>query len=89
MAKYKVGLNGFGRIARIILSSLELRETDIEIVGINLHNANHEHMAYRVEYDSVCGAEYVIEAAGKKVKEPLASLASKKAALEAQEAAEK
>ncbi len=55
MSKYKVGINGFGRIARIILRSLELRDTDIEIVGINLHNANHERMAYQVEYDSVFG----------------------------------
>ena len=55
MGKYKVGINGFGRIARIILRSLELRDTDIEIVGINLHNANFERMAYQVEYDSVFG----------------------------------
>ena len=55
MGKYKVGINGFGRIARIILRSLELRDTDMEIVGINLHNANFERMAYQVEYDSVFG----------------------------------
>ena len=51
----KVGINGFGRIARVILRSLEMRDTDIEIVGINLHHADFKRMAYQVEYDSVFG----------------------------------
>ena len=55
MEKVKVGINGFGRIARVILRSLEIRDAEIEIVGINLHNANHERMAYQIEYDSVFG----------------------------------
>ena len=29
MGKIKVGINGFGRIARVILRSLEMRDTDI------------------------------------------------------------
>ena len=55
MGKIKVGINGFGRIARVILRSLELRDTDIEICGINIHNADLKCMAYQVEYDSVFG----------------------------------
>ncbi len=55
MGKIKVGINGFGRIARVILRSLELRDTDIEICGINIHNADLKRMAYQVEYDSVFG----------------------------------
>ena len=43
----KVGINGFGRIARVILRSLEMRDTDIEIVGINLHHADFKRMAYQ------------------------------------------
>ena len=53
--KIKVGINGFGRIARVILRSLEMRDTDIEICGVNLHNADFKRMAYQVEYDSVFG----------------------------------
>lgn len=55
MGKIKVGINGFGRIARVILRSLEMRDTDIEICGINIHNADYARMAYQVEYDSVFG----------------------------------
>ena len=53
--KIKVGINGFGRIARIIVRSLEMRDTDIEVVGVNLHHADFKRMAYQVEYDSVFG----------------------------------
>ncbi len=55
MGKIKVGINGFGRIARVILRSLEMRDTDIEVCGINIHNADLARMAYQVEYDSVFG----------------------------------
>ena len=51
--KIKVGINGFGRIARIIIRSLELRDTDIEVVAVNLHQADNEEMDYQLEYDSV------------------------------------
>ena len=53
--KIKVGINGFGRIARIIIRSLEMRETDIEVVAVNLHHADFKRMAYQIEYDSVFG----------------------------------
>ena len=72
----KVGINGFGRIARIIIRSLEMRDTDIEIVGVNLHHADHKRMAYQVEYDSVFGrftgeveaTDYGIRINGKNIK---------------------
>ena len=53
----KVGINGFGRIARVILRVLEdgERDNDIEICGINLRNADVARMAYQMEYDSVFG----------------------------------
>lgn len=49
----KVGINGFGRIARVILRILEERDTDIEVCGINVRNADLDRMAYLFEYDSV------------------------------------
>ena len=55
MGKIKVGINGHGRIARCILRSLEMRDTDIEVVGINVHSADTERMAYQFKYDSVFG----------------------------------
>lgn len=51
----KVGINGFGRIARVIMRILEERDTDIEVCGINLRNADTARMAYQMEYDSVFG----------------------------------
>lgn len=53
--KIKVGINGFGRIARVIVRSLEMRDTDIDVVAVNLHHADFKRMAYQVEYDSVFG----------------------------------
>ena len=55
MEKIKVGINGFGRIGRVILRSLEMRDTKVEVCGINIHNADHARMAYQFEYDSVFG----------------------------------
>ncbi|MBO6164657.1 MAG: type I glyceraldehyde-3-phosphate dehydrogenase [Lachnospiraceae bacterium] len=51
----KVGINGFGRIARVILRILEERDTDIEVCAVNLRNADIARMAYQFEYDSVFG----------------------------------
>ena len=51
----KVGINGFGRIARVIHRILEERDTDIEVCAINLRNADIHRMAYQMEYDSVFG----------------------------------
>lgn len=49
----KVGINGFGRIGRIVFRAAQKR-SDIEIVGINdLTDA--EYMAYMLKYDSTHG----------------------------------
>ena len=56
MSKINVGINGFGRIGRIILRSLEERkDNQVNICAINLHHADHEQMAYLLKYDSVFG----------------------------------
>lgn len=53
MAPIKVGINGFGRIGRIVFRAAQKR-ADIEIVGINdLLDANY--MAYMLKYDSTHG----------------------------------
>nr|Q01558.3 RecName: Full=Glyceraldehyde-3-phosphate dehydrogenase, cytosolic; Short=GAPDH [Leishmania mexicana]CAA46323.1 glyceraldehyde 3-phosphate dehydrogenase [Leishmania mexicana] len=49
----KVGINGFGRIGRVVFRAAQMRP-DIEIVGINdLLDA--EYMAYSLKYDSTHG----------------------------------
>ena len=48
----KVGINGFGRIGRVVLRILADR-TDFEVCGINLRKADLEYMEYMVKYDSV------------------------------------
>lgn len=54
MSKIKVGINGFGRIGRLVFRAMAERD-NIEVVGINdLINA--EYMAYMLKYDSVHGA---------------------------------
>lgn len=51
--KVKVGINGFGRIGRLIMRESFLRD-DIEIVAIN-DLMEVEHLAYLLKYDSVHG----------------------------------
>jgi glyceraldehyde 3-phosphate dehydrogenase len=49
----KIGINGFGRIGRMVFR-LAIQEDDLEIVGINdLLDINH--LAYLLKYDSVHG----------------------------------
>ncbi len=53
MTKIKVGINGFGRIGRLVFRASILRD-DIDVVAINdLIDANY--MAYMLKYDSVHG----------------------------------
>ena len=53
MSKIKVGINGFGRIGRLVFRAAMKRD-DIEIVGINdLIDVNY--MAYMLKYDSMHG----------------------------------
>ncbi|CAD83499.1 glyceraldehyde 3-phosphate dehydrogenase A [Candidatus Blochmanniella floridana] len=49
----KIGINGFGRIGRVIFREAQER-TDIEIVAIN-DLLNIEHIAYLLKYDSTHG----------------------------------
>ena len=50
----KVGINGFGRIGRLVLR-LGAERPDIEFVGINSHSQTPDYMAYLLKYDSVHG----------------------------------
>ena len=50
----KIGINGFGRIGRMVFRAVAKDFTDIEVVGINdLLDA--EYLAYMLKYDSVHG----------------------------------
>jgi len=50
----KVGINGFGRIGRLVFRSALERE-DIEVVGVNDPFLDAEYMTYLVNYDTVHG----------------------------------
>lgn len=53
MSKIKIGINGFGRIGRLVFRA-GLKNPDVEFVGINdLIDVNY--MAYMLRYDSVHG----------------------------------
>ena len=55
MEKIKVGINGFGRIGRMVFrAAYEKFSNDIEIVGIN-DLLEPEYLAYMLKYDSVHG----------------------------------
>ena len=49
----KVGINGFGRIGRMVFRAAAARD-DIEIVGIN-DLLDVDYLAYMLKYDSVHG----------------------------------
>ncbi|GAX85806.1 hypothetical protein CEUSTIGMA_g13221.t1 [Chlamydomonas eustigma] len=53
-AKIRVGINGYGRIGRLVHRSILSRE-DIEVVAINDPFIDAEYMAYMLKYDSVHG----------------------------------
>ena len=53
MGKIKVGINGFGRIGRMVLR-LSLTRDDLEVVAIN-DLLDVKHLAYLLKYDSVHG----------------------------------
>jgi len=59
-----VGINGFGRIGRLVFRCIEdrrLRGENIQVVAINEPFSDLEYMAYQLKYDSVHGkAEYDI-----------------------------
>lgn len=53
MTKIKVGINGFGRIGRLVFRAAQERD-DIQIVGIN-DLVDVDYMAYMLKYDSTHG----------------------------------
>ncbi len=53
MAKLKLGINGFGRIGRVVFRATIKRE-DVEVVAIN-DLLDVDHLAYLLKYDSVHG----------------------------------
>lgn len=53
MKKIKIGINGFGRIGRMVLRA-SLQRDDVQIVAIN-DLLDVEHMEYLLKYDSVHG----------------------------------
>ncbi len=50
----KVGINGFGRIGRMVFKAA-LNNPDVEVVGINDPFINAEYMIYMLKYDTVHG----------------------------------
>jgi glyceraldehyde 3-phosphate dehydrogenase len=53
MSKLKIGINGFGRIGRLVLRETVKRD-NVDVVAIN-DLLDVEHLAYLLEYDSVHG----------------------------------
>lgn len=53
MSSLKIGINGFGRIGRIVFRAT-VNRPDVEVVGIN-DLLDVEHLAYLLKYDSVHG----------------------------------
>ncbi|MGM9619471.1 MAG: type I glyceraldehyde-3-phosphate dehydrogenase [Oscillospiraceae bacterium] len=54
--KIRVGINGFGRIGRVVLRILMARPDEFELCAINLRNADLDYMAYMIKYDTIFGA---------------------------------
>lgn len=53
MTKIKIGINGFGRIGRIVFR-IAMKDPNIEVVGIN-DLLDVDYMAYMLKYDTVHG----------------------------------
>ena len=50
----KIGINGFGRIGRMVFRAAAQNFADIEVVGIN-DLLEPDYLAYMLQYDSVHG----------------------------------
>lgn len=55
MAKIKVGINGFGRIGRLVMRASLLDSSKVEIVAINDPFLSPDYAAYMLKYDTVHG----------------------------------
>ncbi|MDR1253989.1 MAG: type I glyceraldehyde-3-phosphate dehydrogenase [Oscillospiraceae bacterium] len=51
----KIGINGFGRIGRLVFRAAVLQPEIFEIVGINDPFINLEYMVYMIKYDTIHG----------------------------------
>ena len=49
----KIGINGFGRIGRVVLRILADDPERFDVCGINLRKADVDYMVYLLKYDSV------------------------------------
>ena len=49
----KIGINGFGRIGRVVLRILADDPERFDVCGINLRKADIDYMVYLLKYDSV------------------------------------
>jgi glyceraldehyde 3-phosphate dehydrogenase len=54
MAKIKIGINGFGRIGRLV-ARVALQRDDVELVAVNDPFISVEYMTYMFKYDTVHG----------------------------------
>ncbi|KAJ6339637.1 hypothetical protein OIU77_007559 [Salix suchowensis] len=54
MAKIKIGINGFGRIGRLV-ARVVLQRDDVELVAVNDPFITTEYMTYMFKYDTVHG----------------------------------
>ena len=50
----KIGINGFGRIGRLVFRACAKR-SDVQVVGINDPFIDAEYMVYMLKYDTVHG----------------------------------
>lgn len=50
----KIGISGFGRIARVVIRAA-MDDKDIDICGINVRNADKDYMVYMLKYDTIFG----------------------------------
>jgi len=55
MAPVKVGINGFGRIGRLVFRACMARPNDVEVVAINDPFMDTKYMEYQFKYDTVHG----------------------------------
>ncbi len=51
----KIGINGYGRIGRLVIRAAMEQPELFEVVGINYHNADIDYMVYMLKYDTVHG----------------------------------
>lgn len=54
MSKIKIGINGFGRIGRLVFRAAVKHSSEVEVVGIN-DLISVDYMAYMLRYDTVHG----------------------------------